>query len=42
VRYIYEGRIIYTSAVPPVYPLSVDTSFYTVGGSLTGVGIRNW
>jgi Chitobiase/beta-hexosaminidase C-terminal domain len=34
VRYRKNGTLIYTSAVPPAYPLRVDTSFHRVGGTI--------
>ena len=34
VRYVHNGRVLYTSAVAPSYPLGVDTAFYTSGASL--------
>ena len=33
-RYVKNGRVLYASATAPAYPLRVDTSFYTSGGSL--------
>ena len=37
VVYRRNGAVLHRSVVPPQYPLLVDTSFHTVGGSLTGV-----
>lgn len=34
VRYYQNGTLRYTSSRPPVYPVSLDTSIYTPGGSL--------
>ena len=37
VVYRKNGTVIFTSAVPPTYPLLVDTSLYTTGSSLKSV-----
>jgi PKD repeat protein len=37
VRYLRNGRLLYTSTVAPVYPLLVDTSLYNAGATLGGV-----
>ncbi len=37
VKYLKNSTVFYTSAVVPAYPLLVDTSFYTPGGTLTNV-----
>ena len=37
VNFYKNGVRIYRSTVPPVYPLLVDTSFFTFGGTLTSV-----
>ena len=39
VRYIRNGKVLHASAVSPVYPLAVDSSFYTPGASFTNVMI---
>jgi hypothetical protein len=43
VRYYRNATLLYSSAVPPTYPLVVDTSFYTAGATLSNVVVsRNW
>jgi len=37
VTYSHNGVVFYTSAVPPVAPLLVDTSFYTPGATIQNV-----
>jgi subtilisin family serine protease len=39
VRYSKNGVVFYTSATPPVFPLLVDTSFYTPGATVTNAVI---
>ncbi len=40
VRYLKNGAVFYTSTRPPQYPLLVDSSFSTVGATLTEVMIK--
>jgi PKD repeat protein len=37
VEYSRGGAVFYTSATPPVYPLSVDAALYSAGASVAGV-----
>jgi hypothetical protein len=39
VRYLRNGRVLYTSATTPTYPLLVDTSLYSTGATLGSVVI---
>jgi len=41
VKYKKNGTVFYTSTVAPTYPLLVDTSLYTNGGTLTNVVISS-
>ena len=44
VRYLRNGQLLYTSAVPPKYPLRVDAELYDPGVALTDVrvGSSTW
>lgn len=35
VRYLRNGTLLYTSAIPPAYPLHADTALYTTGATLS-------
>jgi PKD repeat protein len=39
VRYRRNGNLIYTSTVPPAYPLLVDTSLYDTGATITNAAL---
>ena len=39
VRYLRNGRVLYTSGNAPTYPLLVDTALYSTGATLAGVVI---
>ena len=40
VKYYFDGRLCYTSARVPTYPLLVDTSIFTSGATIDNVVIR--
>jgi len=39
VKYFKNGVLFYTSAAPPVYPLIVDTTFWSLNSTLTNAVI---
>jgi hypothetical protein len=39
VRYRKNGALLYSSTVPPGYPLRVDTSLYSAGAAVTGAKV---
>src|SRR5207253_1685338 len=41
VQYSKNGAVFYTSAVPPTYPLLVDTTFWSLNGTITNAVISN-
>jgi hypothetical protein len=39
VKYRKNGVLVYSSIVPPTYPLNVDTSLYSPGATVAGAKI---